>query len=326
MSPLQSWAHHYMRGGAVRFAKGEKIPVEGEGGAAFGMYPSPRASKKQGALSGFLEGLMGAQNPDSPSVLQPEYDQYAKGKKYGDLAGIAAMALPGMAAARGPLNAMHYQATRGMRAPVFATETAVTNPSFLRNVELGDQAGMAASRSHLAQEAMRADPKLASRPFGEAQGAWQGSQGFEANPLFTQEMPRHLGKVSEQDYMKYAAQLSKNLNQDANAVTRFTPQLIPQMSSANAAQLSGVTPAMIKAMGNAGLTNDMVIAARPGNKALVMGFGDEAGQMKDLLARVKEHAPKAKVKLGTSKQDADRVFMMKNDEGWAPTYESFGAR
>ena len=131
MSPLQSWAQHYLRGGVVRFAKGENIPVEGEGGAAFGMYPSPRASNKQGALSGFLDALAGAQNPNSPSVFQPEYDQYAKGKKYGDLASIVSMALPGLgmgaAAAKGPLFTLARQGAPKMRAQELISDTLPTN-------------------------------------------------------------------------------------------------------------------------------------------------------------------------------------------------------
>lgn len=295
---------------------------EQTGGGAYIGYPNPRPQRPIGGLEGFLQGFTGLEKP-GPSVFDPYYDAYASGKRYGNLGQIAMMGVPGMAAARAPLNALHYQATRGMRKPVFGTETAVTSPSFLRNIDLQDPAGMAASSSHLMQNMPSG---LRGAQWQPSQGAWKGSQGFEANPLFTTQLPSHGGRVYDQPYMKDLAQLSKNLNQDANAVTRFTPQLIPQMSRANALELKNITAKDIQKLGKAGLTDDMVIASRPGNKAIVMGFDDSPGGMAALLARIKEYAPKVKAKPGTSKQDVDRVYMMKNDEGWAPTYSSFGAQ
>ncbi|MGL6348297.1 MAG: hypothetical protein ACRC2U_00255, partial [Aeromonas sp.] len=56
---------------------------------------------------------------------------------------------PAAAAGKAPANALHYAATRGLRKPVFGTETAVTNPSILRNVSLDDPMNMARSENRL---------------------------------------------------------------------------------------------------------------------------------------------------------------------------------
>jgi hypothetical protein len=70
----------------------------------------------------------------------------------------------------------------------------------------------------------------------------------------------------------------------------------------------------------------MVIAARPGNKALVMGFDDEPGKVPQLIKKIKEIVPDVKFETGISKQDVDRIYMVRNpDEFGTPTYADFGA-
>jgi len=201
------------------------------------------------------------------------------------------------------INRQYEQVRRQFANPVFNTEVAVTNPALLQNVNLNNPAPMASS-----------------------QGAWQGSQGFEANPVFMQELPAGKGNVKDQDYMKYIAQTSENLTQDANAVARFVPFLLNDTIRSNAAIIKNVTPEQLKKLGESGLTNEMVIAARPGNKALVMGFNDEPGQVPQLLKKIKEIVPDVKFETGISKQDVDRIYMVRNpDEFGTPTYADFGA-
>jgi len=224
------------------------------------------------------------------------------------------------------INRQYEQVRRQFANPIFNTEVAVTNPALLQNVDLNNPAGMALSRERLNAARQETGSQYANAPMASSQGAWQGSQGFEANPVFMQELPAGKGNVKDQDYMKYIAQTSENLTQDANAVARFVPFLLNDTIRSNAAIIKNVTPEQLKKLGESGLTNEMVIAARPGNKALVMGFNDEPGQVPQLLKKIKEIVPDVKFETGISKQDVDRIYMVRNpDEFGTPTYADFGA-
>jgi hypothetical protein len=65
-------------------------PVVGEGGAAFGVYPSNLPKREQGFVSGVLSGATGM--PGGPSIMQqtPAAKQYRKGQEIGEPLGIAA--------------------------------------------------------------------------------------------------------------------------------------------------------------------------------------------------------------------------------------------
>jgi hypothetical protein len=224
------------------------------------------------------------------------------------------------------INRQYEQLRRPLAQPVFNTEVAVTNPALLQNVDLNNPAGMALSRERLEAARQATGSQYAGAPMSASQGAWQGSQGFEANPVFMQELPAGAGNVKDQDYMKYIAQTSENLTQDANGVARFVPFLLNDTIRSNAAMIKNVTPEQLRKLGEAGLTNEMVIAARPGNKALIMGFGDEPGQVPQLLKKIKEVVPGIKYETGISKQDVDRIYMVRNpDDFGTPTYADFGA-
>jgi hypothetical protein len=224
------------------------------------------------------------------------------------------------------INRQYEQLRRPLAQPVFNTEVAVTNPALLQNVDLNNPAGMALSRERLEAARQATGSQYAGAPMSASQGAWQGSQGFEANPVFMQELPAGAGNVKDQDYMKYIAQTSENLTQDANGVARFVPFLLNDTIRSNAAMIKNVTPEQLRKLGEAGLTNEMVIAARPGNKALIMGFGDEPGQVPQLLKKIKDVVPDIKYETGISKQDVDRIYMVRSpDDFGTPTYADFGA-
>ena len=224
------------------------------------------------------------------------------------------------------INRQYEQLRRPLAQPVFNTEVAVTNPALLQNVDLNNPTGMALSRERLEAARQATGSQYANAPMSAAQGAWQGSQGFEANPVFMQNLPAGSGNVRDQDYMKYIAQTSENLTQDANGVARFVPFLLNDTIRSNAAMIKNVTPEQLRKLGEAGLTNEMVIAARPGNKALIMGFGDEPGQVPQLLKKIKEVVPDIKYETGISKQDVDRIYMVRSpDDFGTPTYADFGA-
>lgn len=269
---------------------------------ARGLLPRP----SQSLLGQSTEAISGGLIPITPSAVRA--------------------AQQGIESVTPAINRQYEQVRRQFANPVFNTEVAVTNPALLQNVDLNNPAGMALSRERLNAARQETGSQYANAPMASSQGAWQGSQGFEANPVFMQELPAGKGNVKDQDYMKYIAQTSENLTQDANAVARFVPFLLNDTIRSNAAIIKNVTPEQLKKLGEAGLTNEMVIAARPGNKALVMGFNDEPGQVPQLLKKIKEIVPDVKFETGISRQDVDRIYMVrKPDEFGTPTYADFGA-
>lgn len=288
-------------------------------------------------ISGLLEPgqAVGSTEYLTQRGLLPKQSESLLGQTTEAISGALMPVTPGAvrAAQRGvesitpAVNRQYEQMRRPFAKPVFNTEVAVTDPALLQNVDLNNPVGMALSRERLNAARQATGSQYANAPMSASQGAWQGSQGFEANPVFMQELPASRGNVKEQDYMKYMAQTSENLTQDANGVARFIPFLLNDTIRSNAAMIKNVTPAQLKKLGEAGLTDEMVIAARPGNKALIMGFGDEPGQVPGLLKRIKEVVPKIKFETGISKQDVDRVYMVRNpDDFGTPTYADFGAK
>lgn len=269
---------------------------------ARGLLPKP----SQSLLGQSTEAISGGLLPITPSAVRA--------------------AQQGIESITPSINRQYEQVRRQFANPVFNTEVAVTNPALLQNVSLNNPVGMALSRERLNLARQETGSQYANAPMSASQGAWQGSQGFEANPVFMQELPTSKGNVKDQDYMKYIAQTSENLTQDANAVARFVPFLLNDTIRSNAAIIKNVTPEQLKKLGEAGLTNEMVIAARPGNKALVMGFDDEPGQVPQLIKKIKEIVPSVKFETGISRQDVDRIYMVrKPDEFGTPTYADFGA-
>jgi len=267
-----------------------------------GLLPQP----SQSLLGQTTEAISGALMPVTPAAVRA--------------------AQRGIESVTPAINRQYEQLRRPLAQPVFNTEVAVTNPALLQNVDLNNPAGMALSRERLEAARQATGSQYAGAPMSASQGAWQGSQGFEANPVFMQELPAGAGNVKDQDYMKYIAQTSENLTQDANGIARFVPFLLNDTIRSNAAMIKNVTPEQLKKLGEAGLTNEMVIAARPGNKALIMGFGDEPGQVPQLLKKIKEVVPDIKYETGISKQDVDRIYMVRSpDDFGTPTYADFGA-
>jgi hypothetical protein len=267
-----------------------------------GLLPQP----SQSLLGQTTEAISGALMPVTPAAVRA--------------------AQRGIESVTPAINRQYEQLRRPLAQPVFNTEVAVTNPALLQNVDLNNPVGMALSRERLEAARQATGSQYAGAPMSASQGAWQGSQGFEANPVFMQELPAGAGNVKDQDYMKYIAQTSENLTQDANGVARFVPFLLNDTIRSNAAMIKNVTPEQLRKLGEAGLTNEMVIAARPGNKALIMGFGDEPGQVPQLLKKIKEVVPDIKYETGISKQDVDRIYMVRSpDDFGTPTYADFGA-
>lgn len=237
----------------------------------------------------------------------------------------AAQKVPGLAGKVAPaVNRVAEPLLRAKARPVFATEAAVTNPPFMRGSSgsLGQPAFVEQGRRVVQGAQQAAGGPYSGRPISVGQGAWQGSEGLELNPLYMQELAARSGRIdADPELLRYVAQTSQNLRQDANSVGRFVPQLMQDPATANAAMLSGVSPADIRAMAQAGLTEDMVVAARPGNRALLMGFGDEFAPAK-AVSQVRAVAPNARPTYGTSNVGQDRVFMIREGD-YAPLYSDY---
>lgn len=237
----------------------------------------------------------------------------------------AAQRAPGVAGKVAPkINKLAAPVMRATARPVFGTEAAVTSPPFMRgSAESLNQPAFVKQGQRVVQQAQQAaGGPYASRPVSVGQGAWQGSQGMELNPLYMQELPARRGRIdADPELLRYVAQTSQNLRQDANSVGRFVPQLAQDPATANAVMLGNVSPADIRALAQAGMTEDMVLAARPGNRALVMGFGDEFAPAK-AVSQIRAIAPNVRPTYGTSNVGQDRVFMIREGD-YAPLYTDF---
>jgi hypothetical protein len=213
---------------------------------------------------------------------------------------------------------------RATRRPTFSTEVAVTEPAFMRGSEgsLNDPAFVGAGRAVARRAQEAAGGPYASGQLQTGQGAWMGSQGMETNPLYMQQLPSRPGRIdADPELLRYVAQTSKNLRQDANAAMRFVPQVAQDPATANAVMMSNVSPADIRALAKAGLGDEMVLAAQPGNRLLMTGFGDEFAPAK-AVSQARYVAPHLRPTYGVSNTGQDRVFMTRTGE-YGPAYDEF---
>lgn len=166
--------------------------------------------------------------------------------------------------------------------------------------------------------------ELADRPVSRLQGAWQGDNGMEFNPLYAQELPRTLGRMSNHPALRYAAQMGENLEQDATPVSRFVPHLWNSQSDSNAMMVHGIDAQRLRKLAEI-LGPDVVTAHRPGNKAMVFPLGDQ--KIPDIANDINSRMGFPPIRYGRSDIDLDRVLMTRKPADWASgTYESFGAR
>lgn len=222
-------------------------------------------------------------------------------------------------------NTVYQTMARPFNSAYGNIETALTNPPMLLNVNLANKTGMDLSRARLyeAQKAAGQDKKFL--PAG--QGVWESSTGMpEYNPVFIQKFAKSTAPVRNQKELGQFAQLAENLEQEGAGVARFVPQLINDPKNASAAMLSNIGPAEIKKLGEAGLSGQMVMAARPNNKMMIMDFSDEVGKMSELVSKVKEIAPKTKVKYGVSEQNVDRLYATREPSEYSVGYQELGAK
>lgn len=222
-------------------------------------------------------------------------------------------------------NSVYQTMARPFNSAYGNIETALTNPPMLLNVNLANKTGMDLSRARLYEAQKAAGQEKKFLPAG--QGVWESSTGMpEYNPVFMEKFAKSTTPVRNQKELGQFAQLAENLEQEGAGVARFVPQLINDPKNASAAMLSNISPAEIKKLGEAGLSGQMVMAARPNNKMMIMDFSDEAGKMPELVSKVKEIAPKAKVKYGVSKQDVDRVYATREPSDYSVGYQELGAK
>lgn len=224
------------------------------------------------------------------------------------LAGAAALGL-GRAAPRA-VNAIARPLMRAMAKPVMGIEATSKVPLSLEQ---------ALHRFNIARDESMSPH--ASRPFQVGQGAWEGENGMEHNPLMMQSMPRTMRDlINRPDYMQYLAQMGSNLDQEGAPISRFVPNLINTPKSANALMAHGVDSEALKAIAGK-LGSGYAVAHRPGNKALVFSLGDEPN-WEDLAGQIRPMS--SGVKFGRSDPLKDRVILSKTPWGDA-TYGDMGA-
>jgi hypothetical protein len=175
-----------------------------------------------------------------------------------------------------------------------------------------------------ARQGLQGKSPLADLPYEQGMGAWQGEQGLQTNPLFMTEMPRTLGRVSDEgESLKYAGAMGKSLNQFGVPVSRATKSVFNIPEGADSVILSGVKdddiPRLAEAVGQ-----DAVVSQRPKGEVLIFSLTGEP--INEVAKKVKLVVPNAKLNFGVSKPDVDRVLVAQQKMGpGTKTYDEVGA-
>lgn len=160
-------------------------------------------------------------------------------------------------------------------------------------------------------------------PVWRGQGAWQGEKGMEYNPLYVTELPRVLGPISgARKHLRYASQMGENLEQAATPVGRFVPNLINTPSESNALMVSGIDRGKLRTMAEL-LGPDVVVAHRPGNKALAFPLGDQS--VEDLATEIRARFNFPRIRFGRSDPKTDRMLLSREPLGFEDAlYSKYG--
>lgn len=267
-------------------------PFDVESG--YGRYPLPEQSVGQYADGGEV---------DDPSFIR-QHPWLSAGA-----AGLGAGALrPRL------VNALARPFARALARPELGMEAVSRHPL----------SGMQSdARYNIAREASQHE--YGNLPVWRGQGAWQGDKGMEFNPLYSQRLPRTMGRViDDPESMRYASQMGENLEQQATPVSRFVPHLWNTDEGANAMMVHGMDSERLKRLAEI-LGPDIVTAHRPGNKAMVFPTGDRS--MRSITDEVNAGMNFPKIRYGKSDPLTDRVMLTREPADWGNgTYGKFGAR
>lgn len=229
------------------------------------------------------------------------------------IASIGAGAAPFLRARH--LNSIARPFSRAWSKPVLGME-AVSKHPLSRNVS-------DARYNHARDSSMHEYKDL---PVHRGQGAWEGENGMEFNPLYMQEMPRSMGRLKDDTHgLRYASQMGENLEQVATPVSRFVPNMINTPDGANAMMFSGIDDERLRALAESA-GSGWVTAHRPGNKAMMFPLNDE-WSLDGMANKLRSNVPGSKVRYGRSDADVDRVLLAREPLGYeSGLYEDFGAR
>jgi len=233
--------------------------------------------------------------------------------------------LGGTRTGRGLLNATRTPMNRRFTKAIFPTETAVTNPKTLLNVDLNDATGISKSMNRLEGAVKEAGGPYSKGSFSKGQGVWpdEVTGQMQYNPVFMQKMKVGDNLSNNDEALRYMAQVSENLKQEGNSIVRFNPHYFNDLDKGDSLLLNNVSNESIKKLGDK-LGKKLVISARPGNKAFISSF-DGGMNAKGLLADVKTVIKKPKYKTGISKPGQDRIYANPSGE-WADfSYSELGA-
>lgn len=219
------------------------------------------------------------------------------------------------AAARpGVVNGLARPFMRAMARPHLGVESVSKLPLSLTESD---------ARFNIAREA--SGHPLASRPVSRLQGAWQGEDRMEFNPLYVQPMPRTLGRVADdRQTMGYASQMGENLEQQATPVARFVPHAWNTDEGANALEVSDIGRSRLRSLASL-LGPNVVTAHRPGRKALV--FPLDETKLRDIATDINASFSFPKIRYGRSDPGVDRVLLSRQPLGYEDAlYSQHGAR
>jgi hypothetical protein len=203
------------------------------------------------------------------------------------------------------VNALARPFQRARNAPVVHTEAVAKEriPELLSDVRFGMGRSMSGH-------------DLAKTPTTKGQGAWLGDEGMEYNPLYMQEMPRTLGRVSgEKEMQKYAGLLGALLDQDATTVTRAMKSPFNISAGADALFTRPVLREDVMRMAKR-LGPQTVVQHRPDAEALLFSLNDEP--IEQLVRRLKSVLPEPAIRYGVSRPGADRLAVMRPGIDWGP--------
>jgi hypothetical protein len=273
--------------------------------------------RKTGYATGFLESATGmpSMQPVNP-ITDPNYEAYAQGKNAGELANIALMAAPSVAAlAKNPQ--VLARAASPLYRPQVTTEAAVTPSKTLLNASGNPEAELLSRQRY----ETAASPSLL-RDVAQRQGFWEG----ESNPLFVAKAQRTLNVGKNPALLKDVAQTAENLEQAGAAVTRVTPLPYGDLSKGNAALLTRngkpLTNEDIKELNKAlGGFGDTVVQHRAGGEGLIFKGGwDDSVSLQEMVDKAKSTIPGLKVRPGLSTEGIDRKYFER------PDYQQMGAK
>ena len=289
-----------------------------DGEQAYTGYPQMQVGltkpRQAGTATGFLESATGlpSMQPKNP-ITDPNYEAYAQGQNYGNLANAALMAAPSIAAlAKNPQ--VLARAASPLYRPQVTTEAAVTSPATLLNAPGNAEAELLSRQRYNTAASQNLKNDVTQR-----QGAWMADGKLEANPMYVAKTERTLNVGKNAKTLKEVAQAATNLEQEGAAITRAIPLPYGDLSKGNAAFLTNNGKPLsnndIKKLADSiGTFGDTVLQHRADGKGLIFKAGyDDSMTLQQIVDKAKETIPGLKIRPALSSEGIDRKYLDKSD-------------